>query len=164
MTFYDLGDDTAVNLDHVTMVICKKDDGVILFADGSRLKCTQNDAQGMAKLAKQVIPAAPGFELVTFHPYDAEPTAELVLSECWRQPILAWRVEELGMIDPVTLTNTDPSSSDTLAAIIQPNGTVVGFWWDDGGEWKDIGEWAKHVCAKWVKRRTTKAADKQTAA
>jgi hypothetical protein len=155
-TFVNFFDQTLINLDHVkeVRVHWHKDldqrKTTVIFTDG-----TVDSFRGIhtkkIETAAPHVPAGPGFYLMAFSFYDAEPNVADILALHNREPIVAWRLDGYGP-SPVVL---DPFGLDPFGtvdgvsdAILRPDGAVE---LPCDRTFKDINEWAADVCSEWAK-------------
>jgi hypothetical protein len=160
-----------INLDQVREVHGRRKAGAppidgtttFIFADGTKTTI-QCDVRRDLQQQGLTIPAAPGFELLQFHFYNAEsaePNIAEVLDIRQHNPIVGWRVEHsYGTITPVTVDEDISSAGGGgyVSAILCPSGQVIN---PCDQSWSNINEWAKYVLVEWTKwneKRKTEAA------
>jgi hypothetical protein len=148
--FYKFGADNYVNLNHVrTITLWMDSNGVtnqtnVCFADGTEK--TYRGACDVERATATVLPAAPGWELLTVWFGDEEPG---VLHRSDRQPIVGWHVPGNGRsAEPVIIACElrQPGDGEGCRAILRPDGVVVTLERDS---WPYLNDWLAHVRGEW---------------
>lgn len=95
---------------------------------------TDHTIDQIIKGAQQVIPAQPGYRLLTFCFDPSEPDGEPWTAD---EPILGWRVNEYGTMEPAVL-DYNFTSLNGEHAILEPNGMVhiIDGVYDNVDAWK----------------------------
>jgi len=174
MKFIDLGYSgrNLINFDLVKKVSLSlneedhRDALDVVFSDGTEERyeghLLYRMVAGLKDLSATVIPAAPGFELLDFWFYGAdpyvatvaEPNVAAVLDQYYRSPIVAWRITQLGP-EPIGILGSRPNSDEGMEAILRPDGVVIQL---GSQPWRDTNAWAEDVVEKWKEWRTEPAA------
>lgn len=93
-------DKETVNLDHVVKIEyyregpkeLKKYCTRVYFHDGTVTGYPGNQLLDLNERTGEVVPAAPGFELLDIWYFDERPTIEFIFDKMNRLPIVAWRI------------------------------------------------------------------------
>jgi hypothetical protein len=104
----------------------------VITVDGDRYSILADDAN---KLVTSIIPALPGYELITSS-YEREEEFAF-----WRTPIIAWRI---GCVDgyPGPVTVGDSETCSQPQAILMPNGQVEI---QADSSFDNLADWEKHA-------------------
>lgn len=115
--------------------------------------------------AYPIIPAVPGFQLLTFWFEDAEldPMRERdtrtfdIAANLWRETVVAWRLHPAWYPEPITASHsmecdaeTGTSANGATAAILDPAGAVTV---QHDCVYRTMDEWINHVRAEWRRWR-----------
>jgi hypothetical protein len=113
----------------------------------------------------QIIPAVPGFQLLTFWFEDDErdPRRERdtrtfdIAANLWRETIIAWRLPPDWYPEPITVhhcmdydAETGTSTSGAIAAILDPAGAVTE---QHTCTFRNLDEWIAHAREEWRRWR-----------
>lgn len=116
--------DQMVNLDHVVKIKCYRDghgrDVASLYDREGEVLGTVSGKALDRLVVGVVVPAPPGYQLVTFLPDYAPDEAATTIQE----PIIAFAFDEGGRPTPLTL-NGNPVSDQNAWGIVRPDGVVV---------------------------------------
>jgi hypothetical protein len=126
------------------------------FANGTSKTYEGQNHHGFERRTAPVIPATPGFELISLRLQDdAEPSA----ANLSRQPIIAWRIEGTYVsLYPTPIGIDDDPGNEEDSVILRPDGVVVapGYM-----RWENLDAWIAHECDEWRVRRAAKEKKQQ---
>ena len=124
---------------------------VVVLLDGEQLIFDGDQSEEFESVNQSIIPAAPGFEYLSFWFEEEEPNVAEVLDRRNRQPIVGWINKPEGpvavILDDIFLPNHDQGVRN---AILCPSGIVV---LPGDKIFSNLNDWAADVCIAWGKWR-----------
>jgi hypothetical protein len=105
----------------------------------------------------QIIPAAPGWELIQVYGGDGREPGGVTEADIYREPVIAWRIDKecRCYADQTAITLTTNSSvyqdDDLWFGVVEPGGAVRAANKIEGS-YKDVAEWLKAVLENWQER------------
>jgi hypothetical protein len=150
--FVELGE-VFVNFDQVQQFKYTDDGRVwVQWANGDDAMFRVNSGIDMDRYF--IVPAAPGFELLSYWP---DPAEGQVLE---RSPVVAWRIDEDQTVErfgdenliAISLNGTSKETSKNMrVAVLAPNGGVTHY--QNCRQWVSIDEWRDWADEDWREKQ-----------
>lgn len=167
MKFLTDGYSYCINLNHVRHIEFTKTRAWVTYGSDQERECFAKGTSAYKKLCQfaerlddsehRIVPAAPGFELLTFTPDDdADPVAFDIEANLDRSPVIAWHIDgdpvgyqrAIAIDGDLTFHQDDPFGS---SAVLSPDGTVFAA---GGYRVASLDAWVRVLREDWKQSRT----------